>query len=594
MSTTENITNDGSGPILVEDRTSDARARIYKTVDNSKMAAEVIEALDQRGGLYQHAGRMVEVLPFAGAETRDGKTREVVRYSIVPVTEARLRLLITRACVLLKPPDEVGKAATETSIPRTLPADVLAHEYPFPVLAGIAESPTIRPDGTLITEPGYDPASKIYLATDLKVDIPEHPTREDALAARDKLLDVISDFAWAEGCPGESVVLSGLISTVARPAIDGPVPMHAISATVRGAGKGRVVEVASVIATGEIPDMQPYPTRDEKEVQKILLSVALQGAPLLVWDNVVGDFGCASLDSSLTATQISGRVLGKSEMAGKNKAPVFRAVQWATGNQMSPTGDLARRMMIATIDPRHEHPEEREGPTPGAKWKYPDLIGHARQHRGELLGAVLTIVRAYLAAGCPEQPMRQMDFIAWSRVIRGAIIWCGMRDPAETALAARASDRTLERNRLLIDAWPYMNGGAARVQDLVEAATIDPRSEWAEVLEEFHPAAKYGDLRAEILGKILRQVKGSIIGQYRIVQPAVPEGQKAPKVARWCRIYASDPIPVQTPPVLRKGVPDLPPEATARRNQGSTIEVALDRHDNSPVAPATSLLDYVH
>jgi hypothetical protein len=43
-----------------------------------------------------------------------------------------------------------------------------------------------------------------------------------------------------------------------------------------------------------------------------------------------------------------------------------------------------------------EHPEERTG------FKYPDLLGYVTSNRGELLAAVLTILRASFVAGKPD------------------------------------------------------------------------------------------------------------------------------------------------------------------------------------------------
>ena len=67
-------------------------------------------------------------------------------------------------------------------------------DWTFPHVRGVLTCPTLRADGSILAERGYDPASRYYLAMPSNLmmpDMPEAPTREDAeaaLARLDKLL----------------------------------------------------------------------------------------------------------------------------------------------------------------------------------------------------------------------------------------------------------------------------------------------------------------------------------------------------------------------------------------------------------------------
>ena len=70
----------------------------------------------------------------------------------------------------------------------------------FPDVVGIINTPTMRPDGTIVDSPGYDAATKLWYkpAADVvePLDIPDSPTREHALAALRKLEKLLVDFPF--------------------------------------------------------------------------------------------------------------------------------------------------------------------------------------------------------------------------------------------------------------------------------------------------------------------------------------------------------------------------------------------------------------
>ena len=66
----------------------------------------------------------------------------------------------------------------------------------FDTIKGIINSPTMRPDGSLLTVHGYDKATQLWYKSsgDIELpDIPERPTKEDALAALELVTNLLVD-----------------------------------------------------------------------------------------------------------------------------------------------------------------------------------------------------------------------------------------------------------------------------------------------------------------------------------------------------------------------------------------------------------------
>lgn len=76
------------------------------------------------------------------------------------------------------------------------------------------------------------------------------------------------------------------------------------------------------------------------------------------------------------------------------------------------------------------------------------------RRRGELVAAALTVIRAYLAAGSPDQHLPTFGrFEAWQRWCRFPLTWLGMADPCLTRAAAEARDPVREKLSHLTSAW---------------------------------------------------------------------------------------------------------------------------------------------
>jgi hypothetical protein len=222
-------------------------------------------------------------------------------------------------------------------------------------LEAVVDYPVLRPGGTVLSKPGYDPDTGLFLEVLGNIPtIPDHPTRADAIAARDQLLEVVSDFPF-ERPVHQSAWLAGLLTPLARFAPAGPAPLFLADANVRAAGKGLLLDTISRIATGERFTIATY-TSDQDELRKRITSLVLAGDRLVLFDNLEGNFGDPVLDAALTAATWKDRILGVNRMA---EGPMY--MTWfATGNNVAIAADTTRRICHIRLESPEERPEERE------------------------------------------------------------------------------------------------------------------------------------------------------------------------------------------------------------------------------------------
>jgi hypothetical protein len=298
-------------------------------------------------------------------------------------------------------------------------------------LIGVIESPSIRPDGSIIQTPGYDRVTA-YLYTpsgDFPI-VPDRPSQADAARALAELEEPFSDFPFA-GSEHRASTIAALLTIIARPAILGSTPAIVHDANVRGSGKTLKADAVSTIATGRPTAKMNYPD-DDVELEKILAAYAIRGATVISFDNVVRTFGGGPLDRCLTAgDMVELRVLGRSEVPSLR----WRAVVMATGNNVALSGDTSRRTIMSRLESPLENPEERQAFT------HPNLLEWLRENRPRLVVAALTMLRAWYVAGSPHGGCRSWgSFESWSGIIPPAIVFAGGADPMRTRPAATGEE----------------------------------------------------------------------------------------------------------------------------------------------------------
>lgn len=333
-------------------------------------------------------------------------------------------------------------------VPKDLPDGVAAsfcatavEENVLPSIIGVARCPIMLEDGSLRTERGHDPATKLILAGTedwSQLDVPEHPTIDDAKAALQWLLDTaFADFPFADQA-SRSVAVSALLTAVIRPAIP-CAPVHAFSAPQYGAGKSLQAEFAAIVATGAKPSMIA-PGHSQEEFEKRVDSVLIEGDPVVVFDNLsrplTGDNLCASLTSGTAKV----RPLGSSATVTVRTSSFWMA----TGQNLSVKRDMHRRTVISYIDAGMERPETRSG------FKVANLKEWAEQNRMRILSAMYTMLRAHAQAGYPTGGEKLLgNFEVWSRRVANCLVWLGLVNPVRSQERLRADDPEIQ-NRIAL------------------------------------------------------------------------------------------------------------------------------------------------
>jgi hypothetical protein len=157
--------------------------------------------------------------------------------------------------------------------------------------------------------------------------------------------------------------------------------------------------------------------RDGDEWRKQLTSVLRDGAPIVIIDNVVYSLTSPELCKVLTGRVHGDRLLGKTSTL---QLPIS-ATFIATGNNVIVRGDMTRRCYWIYLDPRSAAPSMR------FDFKHKCLKQHVLQQRAELVGAVLTLARAWYAAGGPDPDCPLMpSFDEWRRTVGGILQHAGV------------------------------------------------------------------------------------------------------------------------------------------------------------------------
>ncbi|MBR1151556.1 bifunctional DNA primase/polymerase [Bradyrhizobium sp. JYMT SZCCT0428] len=424
---------------------------------------------------YQRGGELVRPIIRTVKAAHGHLTKTAQLRAITPIY---MRDTICRHSIW-KRYDKRANKWNRATPPLNVAETLLARDgiWAFPEIAGVIATPTMRPDGTLLTKQGYDPTTRLLLIEPPKMPpIPDNPTRQDALEALALLTDLIRESPFVDGV-AKSVALSGLITPVVRAAF--PVaPLHASSAPVAGTGKSFLWDLAAAISSGQrrIPVIA---ASNDEETEKRLVGVMLSGQPLISIDNLngelKGDFLCQAVEQHFLDIRPLGRsVIARIETGG---VTIF-----ASGNNISIVGDLCRRTIKSRLNAKMENPQLRqyEG----------DPISKILEDRGRYIAACLTICRAYIVAGRPSLAPRLASFQGWSDTVRSALIWLGEDDPVKSMESQRAEDPQRVALSDVVRAWSQIIGiGFERRVTLAHATAKAAERDYGDLRHpKFHAA----------------------------------------------------------------------------------------------------------
>lgn len=480
---------------------------VVNKAERALIAADV--PIFQRGGQLVRPARIPAEVQIAGANLPAGSL------IIEPVTKPWLAETMNQVAVWRKH-NERERGMVKADCPLKYAEHYLARkgDWKIRVLTGIIEAPTLRRDGSLLTQPGYDALSGLYLNyTGQPVTLPDNPTREDALNALDVLLEPLSEFPFVSDLD-RSVALSGILTAVIRRTLR-TAPYHAADAPTAGAGKGLLVDVAALIATGRPAtaiNQGADPAEDEKRVGALLI----KGVSVISLDNVERYFEGEFLCSLATQASVDHRILGKSETVA---IPTNTTSVFITGNNLTFKGDITRRVLICRIDPRCERPD-------ALQFKR-NLHEFIPAHRHNLLIAALTILRAYIYAGSPPHGKAPYgSFEEWDKRVRGALLWLDQPDPLDSRERITGNDPAATNLRALLESWfKAFDSRQVTAHEVIAAATprtgdgnfTNPQGE--ELRRVLLEVAGQGEgINSRIFGRYLSKNRDKVAGGYRLEQ----------------------------------------------------------------------------
>jgi hypothetical protein len=201
------------------------------------------------------------------------------------------------------------------------------HHYELPEIIGVVNSPTLCPDLSLLVKRGYDAAMQIYYLPSGKVhlpEIPESPTRDEALAALRLLNNLLDGFAFdGEIEKGKRVkgkhksvarsgALAGILTAVVRRILGDAVPLFVVTAPDARTGKTFLINLIALIATGHIP-IPTAGAEKKEEFEKRIETAAMAGRPIMHIDNLANNMTVESdrLSQLSTGGRCTIRKLGK-------------------------------------------------------------------------------------------------------------------------------------------------------------------------------------------------------------------------------------------------------------------------------------------
>ena len=396
-------------------------------------------------------------------------------------------------------------------------------EMGLPNLVAITPGPFLRPDGSVVDQPGYDPITQVLYASSG----PKAPTvRRDItleMAEEDlrQVWEPFSKFPFV-GDVDRGSVLALLLTAAVRPGI--PIAPAGLIES-HEAGSGKTLCARAIANLTGVPAVPQAIAQQEEEIRKALFAAARAGMSCVLFDNVGRDrsLDSASLAMALTSGGLADRVLGESTYA----TVPFRSLILLTGNNARIAGDLNRRVLRARITPNVENPWRRVF----------DFCPRARTEATwlSMRVALLELIQVALADGSTLRTGGS-GYPDWDRLVRETVCWLtrrldigvGFADPVESLLSGYEQDPERDRLARLLPSWrAIFEDRAVTVNEMVARVANPMPASNGEGQENSVPYVldQLRDILAEIdphrsthaIGIYISQQKGRIVGGLELV-----------------------------------------------------------------------------
>jgi hypothetical protein len=308
----------------------------------------------------------------------------------------------------------------------------------LPRVIGAVTTPLITENGVLATD-GLDRTLRLVFRIDptLLSLVPVRVTDVEAKRAYrfltdEWLCDVLTEDA------GKAVTVAAALTLIERLLLPER-PAFVITAGQRGGGKTTLANMLSTAVLGRHASAAMW-SESKEERRKALISYFLEGPAMLVWDNLPrgANIDCPVVAQSLTALTLEDRILCRSEKA----IVPATTVQFFTGNNIMPAGDMASRSLIVRLDVDRPDPENRD-------FRHSDPFDWTMKNRASIMSALFSLLRWNLRSGCKEEPKTR--FKRWWTLCAAPVERISGVDFAELFRAHESTDVEVTGLAVLLD-----------------------------------------------------------------------------------------------------------------------------------------------
>ena len=412
----------------------------------------------------------------------------------------------------------------------------------LPVLNGLARQPYFREaDGTLVTQPGYDPASKMFGEFDpAEFPLPE-PTEVAARQALARLRHLIREFRFNSDYD-EATALAAILTAVVRPSLELAPGFHT-KAPAMSSGKSTLNAVIGQFA-GPGPNVNiSYPYQKDEAV-KVILALLLTTPAVIDFDDMEHDwFAHGIIKRMFTNPTITDRILGVSKTATVGTRSLFLG----SGNNVGPQRDLLRRVMVINLNARTDSAVSIQ--YEGAP------LETLRADRGRFVADALTLIMAWQRAGQPRAAVPNLASYGkqWADYCRHPLIWLGLPDPAAGLFEQIRHDPDADHLAHLLSAWHAMFGSAPMtIRRLLEKVSDRGDCDLHDALLEL-PFVERDEINRSKMGGYLKRNANRIVDGFELQKSASTERNAWRVVPLVTEAPPLPSLPLQSRPAHKSG-----------------------------------------
>jgi hypothetical protein len=341
-----------------------------------------------------------------------------------------------------------------------------------PVVERFVSVPVFAPDGTIQMHPGYSAGTRcIYLPCEslsAMPPVPDRPDKDDIATALANFDDLVADFPFVG--TGKPHTLAAMLVVFVRALIKGPTPLHLIEKPAPGTGATLLAQVIWDICLG-FPIAAMTESKGDDEFGRKIHSKLCSGPSVILLDNLRNRLESAALAAALTGDLFEDRLVQQSATMA---APV-RCLWLATANNPSLSNEMTRRTIPIRLDAKMAKPHLR------TSFRIPNLREWVGANHACFVWAMLTLVRAWLAAGRPKGTKPLGMYESYAEVIGGILDVAGVIGfldiPQEQASLEDNEGEIASLVSLWCTAFGFLPVGAAELHPLCGEVDLGGKTE---------------------------------------------------------------------------------------------------------------------